>query len=222
VSWSAPWWILGDSWADPYAYAWAPEQGWPQLLAARFDAGVINSAAAGSGYAANRGTPHFPTQAARGTGAGAPVVIVFGSINDPNNGYTPEQTAAGARVTFALVRRACPDALRLVTGPQILTLTPADLSVHDAVRVEATAAGGIFLDVSSWLIGRPDLMLNDTHPNQGGHALIADRLTPELLWALTPAPPTLPHGDLVEPGWVAPYTIGAAATLPSPSIGSEV
>jgi lysophospholipase L1-like esterase len=218
-------WVLGDSWTDPTVYPWAPAQGWPSLLAARLGLGLVNSGVSGTGYAATAGTPNFPAQAARGVGAGAHLVLVWGSLNDPNQGHTADETAAGAAATYALLRRLCPAAPLIVAGPQWgADPPPPELyAAREAVRAAAADAGATFLDPSGWLAGRPDLVLPDgLHPNPAGHALIADRITPELLVALAEPIPDLgaPWDD--GTGWVAPYAIGSAATLPAPPIASRV
>jgi hypothetical protein len=211
-------WVIGDSWADPRTYPWAPALGWPTLLAQRLDLGLVNSATAGAGYAAVRvAPPNFPAQAAQGTGAGAGVVITWGSLNDPSDGRSPEEVGDGAATTFALAGRLCPDATLVVCGPQwgALPIPPELLAARDAVAAAARDAGAVFLDVSRWLQGRPELVLPDGfHPNPGGHALIADRLLPDVLFALAVRiPPDAPAWD-DSTGWIAPYTIGAATGDP--------
>jgi phospholipase/lecithinase/hemolysin len=185
-------WVIGDSWSDPRSYPWAPAQNWAALVAERLGVGLINSAVSGSGYAATNGTPNFPAQAAQGTGAGADVVIVFGSLNDPLQGHTPDEVRAAAATTYGLIGRLCVGAPLLVVGPQwgALPLTPALLATRDAVAAAAAAAGADYIDPSSWFAGRPDLMLNDYHPTPDGHAIIADRVGHDVGLALF-APPTL-------------------------------
>ena len=217
-------WVIGDSWADPSLYPWSVADGWPQMVAARLGLGVVNSAASGAGYASNHGTP-YPVQAARGTGHGAAAVLVWGSLNDPYWGCTPEDTARGADLTYALVRRSCPDAALIVAGPAWGDQEPPDYMqwARATVRRAAADAGAVFVDPLGWLSGRPDLVLPDhLHPNQPGHALVADRLVPELLWALQPSPPEAPRDWGDEGGWVSPYTLGVpAGTVPAPSLLSE-
>lgn len=212
-------WVLGDSWEDPRTYPWAPACGWPSLLTRRLRLGLVNSGTAGSGYAAVRvAPPNFPAQAAQGAGAGADVVIVFGSLNDPADGRTPDEVTDGAAITFELIRRLCPAATLIVCGPQwgALPIPPELFAARDAVAAAATDAGALFVDVSRWLQGRPDLILPDGfHPNPGGHALLADRLTPEVLFAV--AAPTVARdswGD--EGGWVAPWQVEDAAVTSAP------
>lgn len=218
-------WVLGDSWTDPRTYPWAASCGWPALLAQRLGLGLVTSGVGGSGYAATAGIPNFPMQAAQGWGAGAAAVIVWGSLNDPAQGRTPEEIRAGADTTYGLIRRLCPDAPLLVCGPQNGSdpATPARLAARDAVQAAAADADALFCDTLPWFIGRADLMLDASHPVPAGHALIADRLTPELLWALRAAPPERPLGVCDDgSGWVAPYTLGVpAGTVPDAPLLSQ-
>lgn len=219
-------WVLGDSWQDPRTYPWAPALGWPTLLTRRLGLGLVNSGTAGAGYAAVRvAPPNFPAQAAQGAGAGADAVIVFGSLNDPADGRTPEEVGDGAATTFDLIGRLCPGAPLIVCGPQwgALPIPPELLAARDAVADAAHQAGALFVDVSRWLQGRPDLILPDGfHPNPGGHALLADRLTPEVLFALA-VPTTARDSWGVEGGWVAPWhPDDAAVTCAPPALPSPV
>lgn len=186
-------WVLGDSWSDPRAYPWAPSSGWPSLIADRLGVGLVNSAVGGSGYAATAGLPTFPGQAAQGTGTGADVVVVFGSLNDPIQGHSADEVRAAATVTYGLVRRLCPDAQLLVAGPQwpATAPTPALLAVRDALADAAADAAADYVDPSGWLAGRPDLILPDGyHPTPDGHSIIAERLGHDVALALL-APPTV-------------------------------
>jgi lysophospholipase L1-like esterase len=219
------WWI-GDSWSDPRSYAaesYGAAAGFPQVTAARLGAGIVNAAVSGSGYAATAGRPTFPEQAAQGWGAAATAVVVFGGLNDEWQGRGLEETRVGADTTYGLIRRLCPDAALVVAGPQWgATPQPGDFGAfREAIRCAALAAGAVHLDPSGWLLGREDLMYDPYHPNQAGHARIADRLAPELLWALTATPGSARDWS-DEGGWTAPYTLGVpagtdpAAPLPSP------
>lgn len=171
-------WVIGDSWSDPRSYWWAPTQNCVGLLADRLGVGLINSAVSGSGYAATAGTPTFPAQAAQGWGRDADVVIVFGGVNDAMQSRTIGETVAGAQATYELLGRLCPDAVVLVIGPQYGAGAPPPslLATRDAVAAVAGNYALPFVDVSQWLLGRPDLALDQYHPNPAGHAELADRL----------------------------------------------
>lgn len=185
-------WVLGDSWTDPRTYLWSPSSNWIAVLAARLGVGVVNSAASGAGYLRNPGTT-IPMQAAQGFGVGADAVIVFGSVNDPGQGFPAPDVGAAAAVTFGLIRRACPGAPLLVVGPQWNADPPPQALVDCRAAVAAAAAtvGADFVDPSGWFTGRQELMLDAWHPIPAGHVLVADRLEHDVALALT-ARPTLP------------------------------
>jgi lysophospholipase L1-like esterase len=221
-------WWLGDSWSDPRSYAsenYGAAAGFPQAVAARLGAGIINSAVAGSGYAATAGRPTFPEQAAQGWGAAASAVLVFGGLNDEWQGHTPTETHEGAVTCYGLIRRLLPDAPLMVAGPQWGAQPhPADLPAYtDAIRTAALGAGAAHVDPSSWLLDRYDLLYDPYHPNQAGHALIADLLAPEVLFTLADRrlPARESWGD--EGGWAAPWCPeDAAVTCRGPLLPSPV
>jgi lysophospholipase L1-like esterase len=213
-------WVLGDSWTDPaFAGRWA--DGWPTLVAARLGAGLVNSGAAGAGYAQLNGAGiNYPIQAARGAGAGADAVIVWGSVNDWTQ--PPDAVAAAAAATYRLLRAACPGAPLVVYGPQFWAdQPPPDLvAVAAAVHAAAADAEATYGDPLLWMRDRPDLIDGSGHPTADGHAHLADRLAPGLLWALSGPPPACRDWS-DEGGWGAPYTLGApAGTDPASPIPS--
>jgi lysophospholipase L1-like esterase len=161
----------------------------------------------------------IPLQAARGAGAGADLVIVWGSRNDPYAAAPPAEVHARAVDTYRMLRLACPAAPLLVCGPQWgATEPPGDLvATRNAVADAATSAGATFLDPSRWFIDRDDLMLPDgIHPTAAGHAHAAELLSPELSALLAP-----PAGPDLEPaaGWGTPLAV-PAATIPPGSLPS--
>lgn len=169
-------WTIGDSWTDPRAFPWAAGQGWPQLVAAALEVGIVNSGSSGSGYV--RSASSFPVQAAQGAGVGAAAVLVFGSLNDYLGTVPAADVRDAARTTYGLVRRLCPDADLIVVGPQWgATDPPALLLQHrDTVAAAAAEVGAWFVDASRWFVGRGSLMLDANHVTPAGHALVADRL----------------------------------------------
>lgn len=210
-------WVLGDSWTDPEWFAWGWSAGWPTLVAQRLGLGLVNSGSSGAGYAwANSERELFGVEAARGIGAGADAVIVWGSVNDWANGQTPAAVGAAAADTYRLLRALCPGAPLLVYGPQWWE-TPPDAGMYphrDAVRDAAADAGAPFVDPLHWFAGRPDLL--DAagwfgHPTRAGHAAIADRVAVDVLFALLPIADTEPIPDTA--GWPAPWELTSPATL---------
>lgn len=198
-------WVIGDSWTDPRAVG--PAKVWPALLARRLSLGLVGSGVGGCGYINH--DPTYPVQAYRGTGAGAEVVIVWGSVND--RGHAPERIHDAARDTYQLVRAACPGAPLIVCGPQYWhTEVPPDLyPMNEAVREAAGAEGATFFDVLELMQGRPDYIdyADGVHPGPAGHRHIADVMLPEVLHALTSRTTVQTCTD-DEPagGWVMPWT----------------
>jgi len=211
-------WVLGDSWTDPSGDGWAWK--WPRLVSLRLGLGLVNSGRGSAGYVAayNPEAISFPVQAARGVGAGAALVVAFGSIND--NAEDPERVHAGAVDTFRMIRLACPDAPLVVFGPQTVDGPPWPRlpAIRAAVESAARDAGATFVDVLDWLQGRPELSGDPTHPNPDGHAFLADLIAPILLAHLQPAadgPPGLVDNVRTYPR-TSPREYVAATPLPPP------
>jgi lysophospholipase L1-like esterase len=109
------------------------------------------------------------------------LVVFFGSRND--QGVDPMALASLAHDAFELARRTAPNANLLVIGPPWPTpdVPPDVLQIRDILKSQAAAAGGSFFDpiVAGWFAGRPDLIGADgVHPNDAGHAYMAQRLAP--------------------------------------------
>ncbi|MBS4729835.1 SGNH/GDSL hydrolase family protein [Mycobacterium sp. SM1] len=109
------------------------------------------------------------------------LVVFFGSRND--QGADPTLLAEKARQTFDLARRMAPVARLLVIGPPWPTADAPDgvLQVRDILNAETRAAGATFVDPigDRWFVGRPDLIGPDgVHPNDEGHAYLADKIAP--------------------------------------------
>lgn len=206
-------WVIGDSWTDPARGGTGWRDGWPVLVAARLGLGLVNSGVGGQGYSPATGSAHYPVQAARGTGAGAVAVIVWGSVNDRTS--DPDSVREGAEHTYRLLARSCPGAPILVYGPQWWDTEPTpDLApTRAAVAAAAEEAGLPYVDTYRWMRGRDDLMDDSgNHPNPEAHRLLADRIAPDLLWALaTATPPTPTASDTSTVGWPIPLDPETAA-----------
>jgi hypothetical protein len=91
--------------------------------------------------------------------------------------------AGMAHDTFDLTRRIAPSSKLLVIGPPWPTADPPFdvLYVRDILSSQAYDAGATFIDPISegWFVGRPDLIGPDgVHPNDAGHAYMADKIAP--------------------------------------------
>ncbi|HET6733076.1 Rv0518 family GDSL lipase [Mycobacterium sp.] len=109
------------------------------------------------------------------------LVVFFGSRND--QGADPELLGGMAGDAFDLARRAAPAATLLVIGPPWPTADVPEsvLRIRDILRLRARAAGAVFVDplAERWFVGRPDLIGADgVHPNDAGHAYMADKIAP--------------------------------------------
>lgn len=109
------------------------------------------------------------------------LVVFFGSRND--EGIDPMQMAGMAHDTFDIARRLAPSSKLLVIGPPWTNADPPFdvLYIRDTLRSQAEWAGATFVDPISegWFVGRPDLIGPDgVHPNDAGHAYMADKIAP--------------------------------------------
>ena len=109
------------------------------------------------------------------------LVVFFGSRND--QGVDPGLLAEKAREAFLLGRRFAPTARFLVIGPPWPTAdVPASvLQDRDVINAQARAVGAAFVDPigGRWFVDRPDLIgVDGVHPNDAGHAYLADKIAP--------------------------------------------
>jgi lysophospholipase L1-like esterase len=146
----------------------------------RIAADVAAEGKAGYGVPGDLGSV-FRDLTARAVKPNDVLVVFFGSRND--QGVDPELLAVRARGTFNLARRRAPSARFLVIGPPWPTAdVPVPmLQVRDILNVAARTAGAAFVDPigDRWLVHRPDLIGADgVHPNDAGHAYLADRIAP--------------------------------------------
>ena len=186
--------VIGDSYTTGSSEGGNGPNSWPQLawriLAQRgldIDADVAAEGGAGYGQPGNRGSV-FEDLTAHAVQRNDVLVVFFGSRNDePVDPHKFPQLAAG---TFQLARFAAPDAKFLVIGPPWPTASPpaAVLAIRDTLRAEAGANGAEFVDpiAEGWFVGRPDLIGHDgVHPNDAGHAYMAERIAPLIYRQLT-------------------------------------
>ncbi|MDI3315839.1 MAG: SGNH/GDSL hydrolase family protein [Mycobacterium sp.] len=179
--------VIGDSYTNGTDAGGLGAQSWTarawRMLAQRGMRVLANVAAEGrAGYVArgDHGSVFEDLTAAAARPDDA-LVVFFGSRND--QGADPALLAEKARDTFGLARRVAPTARLLVIGPPWPTADVPDgmLQIRDILNAEARAAGATFVDPigDRWLVGRPDLIGPDgVHPNDNGHAYLADRIAP--------------------------------------------
>lgn len=170
--------VVGDSYARGVG-ASSKSNAYPAMLGRLLDTRVRVVAAGGSGFTA-RGPKIGPvhkgphTRRAPLVPARRDLLILHASPNDRL--HPPERVAADMERFIARTRGDSP---ALVVGPvwarNRRELLPA---TADAARRVAEAHGWPFLDAGDWFAGTPDayLIADGAHPNDAGHALIADRI----------------------------------------------
>lgn len=116
------------------------------------------------------------------------LVVFFGSRND--QGVDPETYAEVTRNTLESARRMAPAAKLLVIGPPWPTADVPEVmtQLRDILYTEARAVGASWVDplAERWFVGRPELIGSDgVHPNDAGHAYLADKIAPLIGTRLT-------------------------------------
>ena len=155
---------------------------WRQLAqrGERISADVAAEGRAGYGTIGDHGSI-FEDLTGRAVKPDDALVVFFGSRND--QGVPPPILAEKARATFDLARSIAPSARYLVIGPPWPTadVPEAMFGIRDVLSAAAGAAGATFVDpiAERWFVGRPDLIGPDgVHPNDAGHAYMADKIAP--------------------------------------------
>jgi lysophospholipase L1-like esterase len=143
-------------------------------------ADVASEGGAGYSVRGNHGSV-FEDLTARAVHPDDALVLFFGSRND--EGVDAPRLAGMVHDTFALARRTTPSAKLLVIGPPWPTADVPEwvLQIRDIVDAQAAAVGAAFVDpiADRWFVGRPDLIGADgVHPNDAGHAYLAEKIAP--------------------------------------------
>jgi lysophospholipase L1-like esterase len=179
--------VIGDSYTTGSNEGGQGPKGWAartwQLIARQgfqFTPDVAAEGGAGYGVRGNRGSV-FGDLTPRAVRPDDALVVFFGSRND--QGVDPDVLTGAARDCFAFARRTAPSARLLVIGPPWPTADVPDsvLRVRDVLYAQARAAGATWIDpiAERWFVGRPDLIGSDgVHPNDAGHAYMADKIAP--------------------------------------------
>jgi lysophospholipase L1-like esterase len=174
--------FLGDSYtvgvgaAGPtYAERVADRLGWIR----------IDAAQSGTGYVADGGggdRSPFADRVDDVAAADPDVVVVQGSVNDV--GADPADVGAAATALYADLAAAVPDARVVVLGPPEAPGVPRDAvgAVRDALAGAAGVAGLTFADpiAGGWLTPPGDSYADALHPDDEGHAALADGLVAAL------------------------------------------
>lgn len=185
--------IIGDSYSSGSEEDSGRESLWWNRLATELTFRTQVLAVGGSGYVAVS-----PEDKAAGTflnranevAKNARAVLVFGSRNDEPPSAQPSEVGQAASAVIAEVRRRAPGARIVMIGPPWTGDNPPNwlVSDRDAIRAEANQAGVEFLDpiAGKWFWDTHGLIGSDgIHPNDAGHAYMADRMRSVVLQAVT-------------------------------------
>lgn len=170
--------FLGDSWTAGYRASTGG--GFPGRTAERLGWQATVLGYPGAGYVqAGDGGP-FGRRIDEAV-AGAPdVIVVQGSLNDA--GTEPTEVDLAAHVTLSRLRDAADPATRIVVlGAPLAPGTdrPVIEEINRVLADAAQEAGVLFVDMAAqeWIDpDDPDLWADPIHPDDAGHALIAERL----------------------------------------------
>ncbi len=188
--------VISDSYTTGTDLGGHGTSGWPalawQLLAAQGKPVAADVAAEGRAGYGVRGDHNstFGDLTARAVRPDDALVVFFGSRNDQP--VEAVEVAGLARSAYELARRKAPTARFLVIGPPWPTadVPVRILQIRDALATVARASGATFVDplAERWFVDRPDLIAVDgVHPNDAGHAYLAQRIAPLIAAALPPA-----------------------------------
>lgn len=176
--------VIGDSFSAGFNGYGTGANGWPAIVADRYDLNLTLNAVVGTGYVKTTGglANSYANRWRVGLTASTDVVIVAGSQNDKNE--SPTAVYSKARAVDNAIATVAPNATVIFIGPMWGATDPAWAQpVEDAVRSAAAAQGARFIDGSHWMSKHPTLIY-DNHPTNGGHAVIAkyagDALVTEL------------------------------------------
>lgn len=174
--------IIGDSYTEGSAMNTAG-LAWPSLIAERTGWTVDVHAIGGSGYVATN-PDREPAGSTFVTRAGdvdpaASVVIFLGSRNDSSGNELSAATVGGINAAM----QAAPNAAVVVVGPPWTDSEPSEeiLATRDTLRAAAEAAGAAWVDPidQGWFPTGSGLIGEDgVHPNDAGHARLADLIEP--------------------------------------------
>jgi acyl-CoA thioesterase I len=177
--------VVGDSFTGGSGMDSGKAARWTTLVDDEF--AVTTYHEGGTGYAATLetadGPSNFVTRVEGMPTEGIDNLVFFGSINDGQEGYDATFTAATAALTEA--KSKWPNADILVIGPASPRWpVPAEFEIaRDATRDAAAAASLDFVDPIElgWFENRDGLIgADNTHPNDEGHAYLAEQLRPVL------------------------------------------
>ena len=174
--------FLGDSYtagsgANPgggYAYLLSNAMRWQPVVLGEGGTGYVNPGPTGSGR------KPFTDRVADVVAAKPSIVIVQGSTNDSGE----DKVRAAATQVYSQLKAGLPDAKIIVVGPldppkADHTAIPGD---RQALADAASEAGLLFIDpvAERWVTDPARFPVDGLHPDQTGHAQIAEALASKL------------------------------------------
>jgi lysophospholipase L1-like esterase len=159
----------------------------PALVSDRMGWTLVNLGRGGTSYLATSDIagcgldycPNYVEMILAVVAANPDIVVVSGGRNDTMG----TEVAAQIDRFYTELRTALPDVQIIATSP-LGDDDPAPTSLTSmgaTIETAATKAGGTYIDLGQPLAGRTELITEDgVHPNDDGHAAIADRLVPLL------------------------------------------
>lgn len=173
--------VIGDSFTGGSGEDSGEAARWTALVADDFSS-IQALSEGGTGYVTSREVDGAATNyvtRSENIDPASDMVVFFGSVNDDRAGY--DAVRAAADQAYANARSLAPEAELVVIGPASpwWPVPEGLLVARDAIRDAATAAGARWVDPidQAWFEGAADLIGADgTHPNDAGHAYLADRI----------------------------------------------
>ena len=187
--------VIGDSYTGGSREGGIGPSNWTMLVWNSLEANGIDvnaevSGRGGSGYV-QRGIDGtvFGEEASRLVRPDDDLIVFFGSINDIEQSI--ESVSGAASAAFGQAHATAPKARIVVIAPVWPHPggAPAEiLRIRDVLADGAKQVGAAFVDpiAQGWLTNTPDLIgADNVHPNDAGHAFLAQQIGPHLRAALT-------------------------------------
>lgn len=169
--------FIGDSYSVGLG-ASTPTDRWTTLVAGQLGWTEENKALSSTGYTATRGGPAYPQVLTEPVSQVPDIVVISGGRNDIGVDLT--RFRAAVESTLVTAHSRWPQAKVVVTDPlwDSGPLPQALLTLSAIVSEVVGEQNATWLDLHQPLLGNPGLVAGDgVHPNDLGHAAIADSFT---------------------------------------------
>ena len=178
--------FLGDSYTQGVG-ASSKTVRWTTLLAANEGWTEVNLGRGGTGYVSTAGVsgcgleycPSYPEMIAEELPVDADIAVIAGGQND-FNAWKEDSTKVTAAIdsTLSALRAELPDAKIIVVGPSTpWEVGPTVIGMSAVVQAAAASIDANFVQLIDPPVLSADLLADDgAHPNDEGHAAIAERV----------------------------------------------